>query len=190
MYSHNAQWIAFNIGKGGHTDIEAQLMMVPAGGGQPIELINANQIVSNQVTNGLHQNSAPTWAPEGDYHWIAFNSQRSYGVVRPGGNNQIWVAAIDVEKASAGVDPSYPAFRVPFQGLDEANHRAYWTLDIGMGSGGGGGGGQGGAGGSPCSDIVNLGEACDPLNDCCEVSTTCETLDSGVTYVCISDPPQ
>lgn len=191
MYSHNAEWIAFNMGKGGHTDKEAQLMLVAAGGGTPIELLNANRVVSNAMTDGQHQNTAPTWAPEGDFHWVAFNSQRAYGVVRPGGNNQIWVAAIDVEKAKTGDDPSFPAFRVPFQGLDEANHRAYWTLDIGSGGGGGaGGGGTGGSGGgTPCSDILTLGEACDPLNDCCEAGSVCDSVDSGVTYQCLQDLP-
>jgi Tol biopolymer transport system component len=183
MYSHDAKWIAFNVGKGGHTDTEAQLMLVPAEGGTPIELIAASRVVSNEMTDGLHQNTAPTWAPEGDYHWIAFNSQREYGVVRPGGNNQIWVAAIDTSKAESGADPSFPAFRVPFQGLDEANHRAYWTLDIGEGTGGGGGGGP-----TPCDQIIGVGQACDPIADCCESGTYCDTADSGVTYVCTLDP--
>ena len=182
MYSHDAKWIAFNVGKGGHTDAEAQLMLVPAAGGTPIELIAASRVVSNEMTDGLHQNTAPTWAPQGDYQWIAFNSQRSYGVVRPGGNNQIWVAAIDPDKATSGEDPSFPAFRVPFQGLDEANHRAYWTLDIGEGTGGGGGSGP-----TPCTEIIGLAETCDPLADCCESGTYCDTPDSGVTYVCTPD---
>lgn len=184
MFSPSGEWIAFSQGKGGHGDPEAQLMVIASAGGDPIELINANRVTSNQVTDGQYQNSQPTWAPPGDLHWVAFNTKREYGVVLDEGTQQIWVAAIDVEKAAAGVDPSYPAFRVPFQGLNENNHRAYWTLDVGDGMGGGGGAGGGGMG---CTDILTLGEACDPLNDCCETGSLCDTPDSGMTYVCMSD---
>lgn len=34
---------------------------------------------------------------------------------------------------------------------------------------------------------LTLGEACDPLNDCCETGAVCDTPDSGMTYVCLSD---
>jgi hypothetical protein len=190
MFSPNGQWIAFASGKGGHDDKTAQLNLVAESGGTPIELVNANRVVSNQTTDGQHQNSQPTWAPPGDYDWIAFNSKRSYGVVLPMGTQQIWIAAVDLSKAGQGQDASYPAFRVPFQGLHENNHRAYWTLDVGQGgSGGAGGGGQGGAGGSGCSQILGVGETCDPLNDCCETASWCDTLDDGQTYVCVEEPP-
>lgn len=202
MFSPNADWIAYNLGKGGHKDEQAQLMLISAAGGPQIELINANRVVNNKMTDGIHQNTGPTWAPPGDLHWVAFNSQREYGVILHGGRNQIWVAAVDIEKAKQGVDPSYPAFRVPFQGLDEANHRAFWTLDIadpagtggGGGAGGGGGGGNGGAGGgsassgpAPCADILTIGEACDPIHDCCETGSYCDSNDGGVTHSCITN---
>ncbi|WP_437712418.1 hypothetical protein WMF45_43090 [Sorangium sp. So ce448] len=194
-FSPDAAWIAFSQGKGGHGDNTAQLMVLGASGGQPVELLNANRVTSNQMTDGQYQNSQPTWAPPGDLNWIAFNTKREYGVVRPEGTQQIWVAAIDVQKADAGQDPSYPAFRVPFQGLDENNHRAYWTLDINEdNSGGGGSGGAGaggaGAGGSPtepvCSEILDVGEICDAVNDCCQTGSYCDTVDDGVTYTCIA----
>jgi dipeptidyl aminopeptidase/acylaminoacyl peptidase len=195
-FSPDAEWIAYAKGKGGHGDNTAQLMLVNQAGGQPIELIKANRVTSNLVTNGQYQNSQPTWAPPGDYNWVAFNTKREYGVVLPTGTQQIWVAAIDLKAAKAGGDPSFPAFRVPFQGLAENNHRAYWTLDItdtpGTGGGGGMGGsgmGGGGAGGTPqqCGSIIGIGFACDPLFDCCESGSLCDTKDSGVTYSC--NPP-
>jgi hypothetical protein len=181
MFSYNGEWIAFSQGKGGHGDVEAQLMVMASQNGTPIELINANRVTSNQMTDGQYQNSQPTWAPPGDYEWIAFNTKRAYGVVLPAGTQQIWVAAIDPERAKTGQDPSFPAFRVPFQGLYENNHRAYWTLDIGDGGGGSGGGGPG------CSDILGEGAPCDPVNDCCQAGTTCDTNDNGETYICITD---
>jgi Tol biopolymer transport system component len=191
MFSPDGEWIAFAAGHGGHDDPRAQLALIAEAGGTPIELVNANRVVSNVVTDGQHQNSQPTWAPPGDYNWIAFNTMRAYGVVLPKGTQQIWVAAVDLSKAANGEDASYPAFRVPFQGLYENNHRAYWTLDVGQGgSGGAGGGGQGGAGGSaPCTEILHLGDPCDQLNDCCETGSYCDTLDDGQTFECVQDIP-
>jgi hypothetical protein len=161
MFSFDGSWIAFSQGKGGHGDVTAQLMVIPAAGGNPVECLNANRVVSNKMTTGQFENNQPTWAPPGDLNWVAFNTKREYGVVSPAGTQQIWVAAVDVDKAKNGKDPSYPAFRVPFQGLAENNHRAFWTIDItddttssssstgsGAGGSGAGGSGAGGSGGS------------------------------------------
>ncbi|NUP13009.1 MAG: hypothetical protein HOW73_43775 [Polyangiaceae bacterium] len=192
MFSPEGDWIAFSQGKGGHGDNQAQLFVVDADANEePVELVNANRVTSNTMTTGQYQNSQPTWAPPGDLHWVAFNTKREYGVIQEAGRQQIWVAAVDPSKLGTGEDPSYPAFRVPFQGLAEDNHRAYWTLDVGDGGGGEGGAGGGGEGGSGpgCSEILNLGDMCDPLEDCCESGTHCDTLDSGVTYECLADIP-
>lgn len=187
MFSPNGDYIAFAQGKGGHGDNTAQLFVMDAeGANDPIELVNANRVTSNQMTDGQYQNSQPTWAPPGDLHWIAFNTKREYGVISEEGTQQIWIAAVDPDKAANGEDPSYPAFRVPFQGLEENNHRAFWTLDVGQG-----GGGEGGAGGGDpgCSEIVHLGQTCDPVQDCCEQGAYCDTLDDGATYECVSRVP-
>ncbi len=191
MFDPAGQWIAYSVGKGGHSDKTAQLMLVHRTGGTPIDLIKASRVTSNLMTDGQYQSSLPTWAPPGDYDWVAFNTMREYGVILEEGTQQIWVAAIDLDKAENGEDASYPAFRVPFQGLYENNHRAYWTLDIGQGgSGGAGGGGTGGSGGGPpCPEILSVGDPCDPLNDCCESGSYCDTNDSGETYECISTVP-
>ena len=68
MHSPDGQWIAFSRGKGGHGDLTAQLWLVPAKGGTPVELVNGNRVVSNAMGDGLTENSQPTWAPPGDYH--------------------------------------------------------------------------------------------------------------------------
>jgi hypothetical protein len=190
MFSPNADWIAFAQGKGGHGDDTAQLFVIASQGSTtPIEMVNANRVTSNETTDGQYQNSQPTWAPPGDLHWVAFNTKREYGVVSPEGRQQIWVAAVDTTKAGMGVDPSYPAFRVPFQGLNEDNHRAFWTLDITEGSGGGGGGGGGTTTGGGCSTILTTNDPCDPLLDCCETGTYCSSNDNGQTYVCTPPVP-
>jgi hypothetical protein len=182
MHSHDGKWIAFARGKGGHGDVTAQLWLMGAKGGPPVELVNANRVVSNQKTEGLHQNSQPTWAPPGDFQWVAFNSKREYGLVLPKGTQQIWVAAVDPAKLGGTEDPSYPAFRLQFQGLEEDNHRAYWTLDVrdappppppaprpdgGM--------------------CVATGMKCDPVADtCCVRGDRCDSQDDGMTYTCQS----
>ena len=33
-------------------------------------------------------------------------------------------------------------------------------------------------------DILTIGKPCDPLNDCCETGSICDTKDNGVTYTC------
>jgi hypothetical protein len=186
MFDFAGEWVAFaQADKGGHGEVSFQLWMVAPTGQNPVELINANRVTSNKMTAGQYQNSQPTWAPPGDYDWIAFNSKREYGVVKPEGDQQIWIAAVSTDKAANGQDPSYPAFRVPFQGLDEDNHRAFWTLDVGQG----GGGGTGGSPGTPCTDILTIGEVCDPNMDCCETNSYCDTLDQGMTYACLSAVP-
>lgn len=196
MFSPDGAWIAFSTGKGGHGDNKAQLQLIrgvlnPAP--SPIELLRANRVVSNRMTDGQHQNSQPTWAPPGDLAWVAFNSKREYGVVREEGTQQIWVAGIDLSKAERGEDPSFPAFRLQFQGLDENNHRAFWTLDVRdpPDAGPAPDGGPTSDGGiviDPTCDggaCVATGAECDPVGaQCCESSAFCDTDDNGATYTC------
>jgi hypothetical protein len=193
MFSPDGEWIAFSEGKGGHGDVEAQLRLIRADGATPsIELVRANRIVSNETTDGQHQNSQPTWAPPGDLAWIAFNTKRSYGVVLPEGTQQIWVAAVDLDAVSAGEDPSYPAFRIPFQGLDENNHRAFWTLDVRDPPDGGTpdtgvvpDSGVDPVMGGDAGTCVPLGQTCDPVGEGCCESAFCDTSDDGETYSCV-----
>jgi hypothetical protein len=180
MHSPDAAWIAYSRGKGGHGDLTAQLWLVPSAGGTPIELVKANRVVSNQMGDGQTENSQPTWAPPGDYQWIAFNSQREYGLVLPKGTQQIWVAAVDPAKAAQGVDPSYPAFRLQFQGLEEDNHRAYWTLDVRDPTPVP----DGGAPDAPPAPVcVRNGAVCTQSDMCCDPSAKCAPF--GGMNVCV-----
>jgi predicted small secreted protein len=180
MHSPDGKWIAYTRGKGGHGDLTSQLWLVPAKGGTPVELVNGNRVVSNAMGDGLTENSQPTWAPPGDYNWIAFNSQREYGLVSPKGTQQIWVAAIDLAKAAKGEDPSYPAFRLQFQGLEEDNHRAFWTLDVRDPPK------------TPPRPVPDAGACvmanatCTPgVDSCCDATYKCESRDDGMSYKCL-----
>lgn len=43
---------------------------------------------------------------------------------------QLWMAAINLSKASSGADPSFPAFWLPFQDPTAHNHIAQWVLQL------------------------------------------------------------
>jgi mono/diheme cytochrome c family protein len=132
-FSPDGQHLAFvRSQRNTHGDETAKLWLAPGGGGAPVRLGNANFVVNNETLpeTSNFQNNMPTWAPRGDLDWIAFNSKRGYGVVYQTGPQQIWIAAVDLSRLDGGVDPSYPAFRLPFQDLDENNHRPFWALDV------------------------------------------------------------
>jgi hypothetical protein len=180
-FTFDGDYIAYARGKGGHGDKTLQLWLVKSDGGTPMELVAANRVVSSALTNGQFENNMPTWAPQGDLEWVAFNSLRPYGVVLPGGGTQqIWVAAVDRARMvtgtspDGGIDPSYPAFRFAFQNLNEDNHRAYWTLDVRYDQPDGG--------------------SCKPQNAGCSAGDTCCTgLEcqpaSEVSYLCLPPIP-
>jgi len=176
-FSPSGDWIAYTrAASAAHGDKTAQLYVAKADGttASGVELVRANRWLNNQVTSGQYENYMPTWAPSGDYQWVAFNSLRPYGVVYPtGGTQQIWVAAVDLSKAP-GADPSYPAFRFSFQDVAEDNHRAFWAQDVRFPTDGG----ACLADGVPCQQ--GSGQAC--------CRGTCGPAEGGL-YVCIPPIP-
>lgn len=138
-FSWDSQWIAYVRSTGsGHNDVTSDLWLMRRDGGEPRALTRANTVINDGVvTTATVQDNMPTWAPSGvadDYAWVAFSSTRDYGGVlsptsRLGRKEQIWVAAIDLARAPGGADPSYPAFRLPAQDLDEDTHRPFWAED-------------------------------------------------------------
>jgi hypothetical protein len=86
----------------------------------------------------LHQHYYPTVSPiaAGGYFWVFFDSVRHYGNL--GIHRQLWGAAIAIQHDQGefhaddglyGMDPSAPAFYLPGQELETANHRAFTALD-------------------------------------------------------------
>lgn len=190
MFSPDGKWVAYSRGKGGHGDLTAQLFVVAGTvGAVPAEMVQANRMVSNVLGTGQFENTQPTWAPPGDLYWVAFNSQREYGVVSKAGTQQIWVAAVDPAKLGTGVDPSYPAFRLQFQAIAENNHRAFWTLDVRDTPDGGTPPDMTQPGGDMARMCIADGATCDPtLDHCCSSADVCDTKDNGATYTCFAIP--
>jgi len=108
----------------------ARLFAVPAAGGTPVALDQAND------KDGM-TNSWPRWSPfvihepTGDLMYFTFSSTRDYGIeivqnpmaLQP----QVWMAAFDPAKAMTNVDPSFSAFWMPYQDVKSHNHIAQWT---------------------------------------------------------------
>jgi hypothetical protein len=129
-------------------------------------------------------NYEPTVNPvtSGGYIWIIFTSRRLYGNVattnpwqsdpRDYDDTQVanatckklWVAAIDLN-ATAGTDPSHPAFYLPAQELLAGNSRGFWAL-------------------APCE--AN-GQSCTSGDQCC--NGYCEPGGSDGGLICANMPP-
>lgn len=184
-FSPDSRFIAFVKAKGSSDNNNtARLFLVSADGAQgPVALDMGNTVVNNQTLTGNAAqlgNSMPTWAPTrpGEPAFLAFSSARAYGKVYAyKAAEQLWVMGVDLS-AIPNRDASFPAFRLPFQDLDEDTHRPFWAED---------------AlappppppdGGSP----VDGGGACVPQNGDCLMGMRCCTgfycAPSGTTYTC------
>jgi hypothetical protein len=101
---------------------------VPAAGGAVLPLTQANSAGAS---------SWPKWAPvkhdyvAGKVMWLTFSSARPYGL-RLGAYQkvQLWMVAYDPAKAANGLDPSFPAFWLPFQDIGSDNHIGQWSTDV------------------------------------------------------------
>ncbi len=190
MFAPMSDWIAYGHSTSASEKApDSQLRLVSVMGGTPFELTKANTIVNDGVVATGVSNNQPTWAPktEDGIVWVAFQSKRDYGaILSPTSKygdekNQLWVAAIDVSKLGKE-DPSYPAFRLPFQELTENNHRPFWAEDTTKPPPGDAGTPDAGPpDGGSCiprfGDCSGGGTCCDPY--------TCEPSGDGTAYTCI-----
>lgn len=136
--SPDSRWIAFAAGEGKSKDnTTAELYVVAAAGGTPQLLTRLDRRARDDRgphdTNLEMGNSMPTWAPmnaQGTY-WLAFSSLRAYADVRPPDDkeDQLWAAALDPAKLGTAEDASFAAFWMPFQQIDEGNHRVFWVVN-------------------------------------------------------------
>lgn len=133
-YSPDGQWIVFTrVAGNSYNNTSAQTWVVKADGSQPpVQLAIAN--VGGGLTNSWARwvPFAQTFGPQNEpMFYLTFSTQRPFGVRIPGGGRpQIWMTPFFPARAAAGQDPSGPAFRVPFQQVDTANHIAQWTQAV------------------------------------------------------------
>jgi hypothetical protein len=130
----------------GDTDPSARLFAAPfpPAVATPVELAAANGPgVADRGATDLGT-SYPKWNPYA-FHlsagsqilWLTFSSLRRYGLrpsPPPASSHEglpvgtlIWMVAIDPARLAQGVDPSSPAFCLPFQDITTSNHIAQWT---------------------------------------------------------------
>src|SRR5262249_41647257 len=133
-HSPDGQWIVFERTRGKSKDSKpAELYLLRADGSAgPILLAAMDRVVKTETDVQMIADAMPTWAPSapGRRAWIAFSSIRDYGdVLIATDRDQLWAAAIDLDRAVSGVDPSAPAFWMPFQAVGEGNHRAFWSAN-------------------------------------------------------------
>ena len=134
-YSPDGQWILFNRASGGscYNNPTAEVWVVPAAGGTPIEL----SLADADPTLPDITNSWARWAPFSQtvggepMYWITVSSTRNFGTrLVNTGRHQIWMSAFFPERATTGLEPSAPAFRLPFQDIASSNHIAQWADQV------------------------------------------------------------
>ena len=131
-YSPDGRWVLFNRATASSNNApDAALWAVRAdGSGQPIALTNANG------RDATWNNSWPKWTPFVERYvgeletllWITFSSTRDYGLrLRQGSQRraQLWMAAF--RPRTLAMDPTSPAFWLPFQNIDDSNHIPRWV---------------------------------------------------------------
>lgn len=140
-WSPDGQWILFTRTTGNsYSDTSAEVWVIKADGSSP-----AVRLGAADATSGF-TNSWARWTPfvqsygpdHSSVFYITFSSDRAFGV-RPltvgqyGNNKQIWMAPFFPDLAAQGMDPSGPAFRMPFQDFNTSNHIAQWTQAVVIG---------------------------------------------------------
>jgi hypothetical protein len=103
----------------------AELLVMPAEGGQPKYLATASHRVGGADVGDL-ANTMPSWGPpQPEHQWLAFVSSRAYGDVLPSGTRgQIWITSLDLD---ASTDSSTPAFWLPCQDVTVLNNNPVWA---------------------------------------------------------------
>jgi hypothetical protein len=119
------------------TDKSATLFAAKlAAGATLVPMAKANAPGKRDMGATQLTNSFPKWSPfnfqrtrelGSRLQWLTFSSSRKYGLREPNGIVWLWMVAIDPDKVAQGVDPSYPAFCLPFQDLSTSNHIPQWT---------------------------------------------------------------
>lgn len=189
MFDPTSQWVAYMhaSGKSDKNPLSQIFIARAQAGADETPLTRANTIVADTTVLQGVANNMPTWAPTRDaseIRWIAFASRRDYGLLLNASSaygkdkQQLWVAAVDPAKLGQS-DPSFPAFRLPFQLLNENNHRPFWAEDALKIPDGGTP-----DGGGACLMVdadCSAGVCCEPL--------VCQPNVNGTAYACAFEVP-
>lgn len=139
-YSPDGQWVVFNrspsnsesssnaaVTKEGVIP-DGELWVVASNGGSPVRLSKASD---------PGPSSWPKWAPVrhdytgGKLLWLTFSSARPYGLrLAAHEKTQLWMVAFDPARAAVSDDPTFPAFRLPFQNISTGNHIGQWSTQV------------------------------------------------------------
>jgi hypothetical protein len=140
-WSPDGQWILFTRTNGNsYSNPTAEVWVVKAdGSAPPIRLANADTTTTSTSSWARWTPFQQSFGPDHQtVMYITFSSERAFGV-RPltsgtyGLDKQIWMAPFFPDKANGGMDPSGPAFRMPFQDFATSNHIAQWTQAVVIG---------------------------------------------------------
>ena len=141
-FTPDSNWVIFNrspLNKDSYDTDDAELWAVSTAGSKP-------EIRLDSATTGI-TDSWPKVSPyvhqfeNRDIYWFTFSSKRNFGLRLKNEDMsynddddprtaQIWMAAFDPSKAADGHDPTWVAFRLPFQDISTGNHIAQWVEQI------------------------------------------------------------
>jgi hypothetical protein len=130
--SPDGQWILFNRStEDAYDDGSAELWVarIDGTGARKLDLANIGPNLTNSWARWapFRTNFGPDGQTE-DAYWITWSSKRDFGVRLVGVRRpQVWMSPFFPARAAAGMDPTAPGFRVPFQDINSNNHIAQWT---------------------------------------------------------------
>ncbi len=176
-WSPDAAWLAFAHGDRSVSATEigeeaprAALYLIAREGGAPVRL-ERGMGREGQV-DAFWPVFSPFVTEEADgtrLFWLAFYSRADYGNDRAGtaesDRRQLWVMAIDPERAAAGDDPSYPPYWLPGQDVLADDIAALWA---------------------PTACRAR-GDRCTSSSECC--SGECAAADPSMPDVLTCEPP-
>jgi WD40-like Beta Propeller Repeat len=135
-FSPDGKWVVFTRSPGAdsYNEPDAETWVVKADGSLPPVKLAIPDLGQAGRTNSWARwvPFAQSFGPSNEQmFYLTFSSMRPYGVRIPaGGKPQIWMAPFFPARAMLGMDPSGPAFRVPFQSTLAGNHIAQWTQAV------------------------------------------------------------
>jgi hypothetical protein len=125
-YSPDGAWLAFERRKGqAQNPRDGALWLIAANGGAPIWLA---ALTAGAGPTGGDSSAAFLPAALPGRAFLLFASERSVGTFEPAeGQRQLFAAALNLDQAAAGADPSSAAFWLPFQQRTSSYLRVQWA---------------------------------------------------------------